>query len=74
MIIIAQSAGRPKKLDLVERTHLFLLTGVLNKSKRDTKTLLGSLLQPFIDIEISYKYIERLYSGKKVEMVFHLSV
>jgi transposase len=71
MITVAPSAGRPKKLDLVERTHLFLLTRVLNKSNRDTKTLLGSLLQPFINVEISYKYIERLYSDEEVEMVFH---
>ena len=71
MITIAESAGRPKKLNLVERTHLFFLTEVLNKSNRDTKALLGSLLKPFIDVEISYKYIERLYSDEQVEMVLH---
>ncbi|MBU7044625.1 MAG: ISNCY family transposase [Theionarchaea archaeon] len=71
MITIAKSAGRPKKLNLVERTHLFFLTRVLNKSNRDTNILLGSLLDPFIDVEISYKYIERLYSDEEVEMVFH---
>ena len=71
MITIAKSAGRPKKLNLVKRTHLFFLTRVLNKSNRDTKALLGSLLDPFIEDEISYKYIERLYSDEEVEMVLH---
>jgi len=70
-ITIAKTAGRPKKLNLVKRTHLFFLVRVLNKSNRDTKALLGSLLQPFIEVEISYKYVERLYSDEQVEMVLH---
>jgi transposase len=71
MITIAKTAGRPKKLDLVKRTHLFFLVRMLNKSNRDTKALLGSLLQPFIEDDISYKYVERLYSNEQVEMVLH---
>jgi transposase len=70
-ITIAKTAGRPKKLNLVKRTHLFFLVRVLNKSNRDTKALLGSLLQPFIEDDISYKYVERLYSNEQVEMVLH---
>ena len=57
--------------NLVKRTHLFFLVRVLNMSNRDTKALLGSLLRPFIEDEISYKYIERLYSDEQVEMVLH---
>jgi transposase len=71
MITIAPSAGRPKKFNLVERTHLFFLVRMFNRSNRDTEALLGSLLQPFIDVEISYKYIERLYSDDQVKMVLH---
>ncbi|MBU7011506.1 MAG: ISNCY family transposase [Theionarchaea archaeon] len=70
-ITIAKSRGRPKKLNLVKRAHLFFLVRVLNKSNRDTKALLGSLLQPFTEVEISYKYVERLYSDEQVEMVLH---
>jgi transposase len=71
MITIAKSVGRPKKLNLVRRTHLFFLTRVFNVSNRDTKALIGSLLEPFIEDEISYKYIKRLYSDEEVEMVLH---
>jgi transposase len=70
-ITIAKTAGRPKKFNLVKRTHLFFLTRVFNMSNRDTKALLGSLLRPFIEDEISYKYVERLYSDEQVEMVLH---
>ena len=71
MITILPSAGRPKKLDLLKRTHLFFLVRVLNMSNRDTKSLLGSLLEPFIGVKVSYKYIERLYSDEQVDMVLH---
>ncbi len=70
-ITLAKTAGRPKKFSLVKRTHLFFLVRVFNKSNRDTKALLGLLLQPFIEDEISYKYIGRLYSDEQVEMVLH---
>ena len=71
MIVIAGSVGRPKKLDLIERTHLLFLTRLFNVSNRDMEALLGSLLKPFIEDEINYKYIERLYSDEEVEMVLH---
>jgi len=71
MITIEKTAGRPKKFNLVKRTHLFFLTRVMNKSNRDTEAILGSLLQPFIEDVISYKYVERLYSDEQVEMVLH---
>jgi hypothetical protein len=71
MITIAKTAGRPKKINLLGRTYLFFITRVLNKSNRDTKSLLGSLLEALIEDEISYKYIERLYSDEQVTMVLH---
>ncbi len=71
MITIAKSAGRPKKFNLLERTHLFFLVRIIDKSNRDTAVLLGSLLEPFIGETVSYKYIERLYSDDQVKMVLH---
>jgi transposase len=71
MITVAKTAGGPKKINLLGRTYLFFITRVLNKSNRDTKSLLGSLLEALIEDEISYKYIERLYSDEQVHMVLH---
>ncbi|MGD2249928.1 MAG: hypothetical protein PVF58_16090 [Candidatus Methanofastidiosia archaeon] len=57
MITVAPSAGRPKKLDLVERVHLFFFARVVNMSNRDTKTLLGSLLHPHMDLPFNILFI-----------------
>lgn len=70
-ISVAKTAGRPKKINLLERTMLFFLVALLNKSNRGSKALLGSVLKPFIEVEISYKYVERLYSDIQVNMVLH---
>ena len=60
-----QKTGRPPKLDLEQKTNLFILTRLLNKSNRAIEEILP-FLQPFVvDVELSCKYIERFYSDLK---------
>ena len=63
-------AGRPKKLDLVQRTMLFLFARLMNKSNRDAEDLL-EMFEPLFGVTVSYKYIERLYSDEEVKTVLH---
>lgn len=65
-----RGAGRKKKLDLEQRTMLFLFARMMNKSYRDVEDLLvmfGSLF----GVTANYKYIERLYSDEQVKTVLH---
>jgi transposase len=66
-----QKTGRTPKLDLEQKTNLFILTRLLNKSNRAIEEILP-FLQPFVvDVELSYKYIERLYSDPEVKIALH---
>jgi len=69
-IEIEKTAGRPNKLDLVERTMLFLFTRLMNKSNRDMELMLV-LLKPLLKADVSYKSIERLYSDEEVKAVLY---
>jgi transposase len=69
-IAIEKTPGRPNKLDLVERTMLFLFVRLMNKSNRDMELML-ELLKPLLKAEVSYKSIERLYSDEEVKLVLH---
>jgi len=62
--------GRPRKLTLEQRTHLFLLAMMLEKSNRDMESLL-ELFYPLFGFRVSYKSIERLYSDEGVRLVLH---
>lgn len=70
MIKIENRVGRPEKLNLAQKTMLFLFTRLMNKSNRDMELIVG-LLRPLLKEDISYKYIERLYSDEEVMMVLH---
>lgn len=63
-------SGRPKNLDVTKRTMLFLFTRLMNKSNRDVEELLV-LFEPLFGFQVSYKYIERLYSDPEVRIVLH---
>jgi len=63
-------AGRPGKLDLVQRTMLFLFARLMNKSNRDTEELL-ELFEPLFGFKVSYKSVERLYSDEEVELALY---
>jgi len=63
-------SGRPKNLDVTKRTMLFLFTRLMNKSNRDIEELLV-LFEPLFGFQVSYKYIERLYSDPEVRIVLH---
>lgn len=62
--------GRPKHLELVERTMLFLFARLMDKSNRDVEDLL-ELFEPLFGFKVSYKSIERLYSDEEVKLVLH---
>lgn len=64
------AAGRPRKLDLTQRTMLFLFARLMNKSNRDVEDLL-ELFEPLFGFEVSYKSVERLYSDEEVKLVLY---
>ena len=66
-ILRPKKAGRPQKLSIYRKLILFLFTRMLNKSNRDMENIL-MFLKPFSGMDISYKYIERLYSDEEVKM------
>jgi len=66
----SKRVGRPEKLDPAQKTMLFLFTRLMNKSNRDME-LIVELLSPLLKEDVSYKYIERLYSDEEVMMVLH---
>ena len=70
MIKTEKTTGRPKNLNLTQRTMLFLFARLMNKSNRDVEDILG-LLEPIFGISVSYKTIERLYSDEEVKLVLH---
>ena len=70
MIKTEKTTGRPKNLNLTQRTMLFLFARLMNKSNRDVEDILG-LLGPLFGISISYKTVERLYSDEEVKLVLH---
>lgn len=62
--------GRPEKLELEKKVFLFLFTRLLSKSNRGTEEVL-ELFQPLFGFDVSYKYIERLYSDEEVKLALH---
>ncbi len=65
-----KKSGRPKRLELVQRTMLFLFARLMDKSNRDVEDLL-ELFEPLFGFKVSYKSIERLYSDEEVKLVLH---
>lgn len=69
-IKLEPKTGRPKDVELVQRTMLFLFARVMDKSNRDVEELL-ELFAPLFGVKVNYKYIERLYSDEQVKLVLH---
>jgi len=67
---VRRGAGRKKKLDLEQRTMLFLFARMMDKSNRDVEDLLV-MFGPLFGVSANYKYIERLYSDEQVKTVLH---
>jgi transposase len=65
-----QKMGRPQKLDLEKKVNLFILVRFLSKSNRYAEESLG-YFQPLFGVDVSYKYIERLYSDPEVKLALH---
>ena len=65
-----QKMGRPPKLDLEKKVNLFMLVRFLAKSNRGVEDALGCF-QPLFGVDVSYKYIERLYSDPEVKLALH---
>jgi transposase len=65
-----QKMGRPPKLDLEKKVNLFILTRFLSKSNRGVEEAL-EYFQPLFGVDVSYKYIERLYSDQEVKLALH---
>jgi len=66
-IIQIKSSGCPQKLTLEQKVKLILIKLIVDKSNRLTSNLL-ELFSLMFDIEVSYKYIERLYSDEEVKL------
>jgi len=65
-----QRMGRPPKLDLEKKVNLFVLARLLSKSNRGMEEAL-EFFQPLFGVDVSYKYIERLYSDQEVKLTLH---
>lgn len=65
-----QKMGRPPKLDLEKKVNLYILVRFLNKSNRLAEESLG-YFQPLFGVDVSYKYIERLYGDPEVKLALH---
>jgi transposase len=65
-----QKMGRPPKLDLEKKVNLFILVRFLNKSNRNAEESL-QYFQPLFGVDVSYKYIERLYGDPEVKLALH---
>jgi transposase len=65
-----QKMGRPPKLDLEKKVNLFILVRFLNKSNRNAEEAL-QYFQPLFGVDVSYKYIERLYGDPEVKLALH---
>ncbi len=64
-VIHIQNTGRPQKFNLEIKLRLILIKQLIDKSNRFTSSLLD-LFYLMFGAEISYKYIERLYSDGDV--------
>jgi transposase len=65
-----QKMGRPPKLELEKKVNLFVLVRFLNKSNRLAEESL-QYFQPLFGVDVSYKYIERLYGDPEVKLALH---
>ena len=65
-----QKMGGRQSLDLEKKVNLFILVRFLNKSNRNAKESL-QYFQPLFGVDVSYKYIERLYSDPEVKLALH---
>jgi len=65
-----QKMGRPPKLELEKKVNLFILVKFLNKSNRLAEESL-QYFQPLFGVDVSYKYIERLYGDAEVKLALH---
>jgi len=65
-----QKMGRPPKLDLENKVKLFILIRYLSRSNRAVEEAL-EVFQPLFGVDVSYKYIERLYSDPEVKLALH---
>ncbi len=65
-----QKMGRPPKLDLEKKVNLYILVRFLNKSNRLAEESLG-YFQPLFGVDVSCKYIERLYGDPEVKLALH---
>ncbi len=65
-----QKMGRPPKQDIENKVNLFILVRFLNKSNRLAEGSLG-YFQPLFGVDVSYKYIERLYGDPEVKLALH---
>ena len=65
-----QKMGRPPKLDLEKKVNLFMLARFLAKSNRGVEEAL-EYFQPLFGVDVSYKYIERLYGDPEVKLALH---
>ena len=63
---VHKEKGRKRKIDLSQRTMLFLFARLFGKSNRDMELMI-TLLKPLFSIDVSYKTIERLYSDEEVK-------
>ena len=62
--------GRLTKLYLEKKVNIFILVKFLNKSNRNAEESL-QYFQPLFVVDVSYKYIERLYSDPEVKLALH---
>mgnify|MGYP001029523367 CR=1 FL=1 len=62
-----ETRGRKEKLTLKQKVELLLIKHLIEKSNREMANMLAifSLLS---DIDVSYKYVERLYSDEGVQL------
>jgi transposase len=65
-----QKMGRPPKLELEKKVNLFILVRFLNKSNRLAEESL-QYFQPLFGVDVSYKYIERLYGDPEIKLALH---
>ena len=66
-IVKGENRGRKRKLTLKQKVELLLIKHLIEKSNREMSNMLAifSLLS---DIDVSYKYVERLYSDEEVHL------
>jgi len=69
-IAVGKSVGRPKEVDLKKRLSLFLFVRMMDRSNRDTESILV-LLKLLFGFEVNYKYVERLYSDEEVKLALY---